>query len=96
MGMPAQPQQPQLPQVTKEETKKASQHWRGPGGLILMLDDTHIAFATDWANFVLKNFVVMCAEQAKAAKAKANAAPPDAKDAKIAPAQKSSIILTDN
>ena len=90
-------------QVTREETRKASKHWKTPSGVLLILDDTHIAFATDWANLVLKNFVQMCAEQAaaqikaaRAARAAKSAVPgTQGAEAEVAEKPKSSIILTD-
>ena len=87
-------------QDTREETRKASKHWKTPSGVLLILDDTHIAFATDWANLVLKNFVQMCAEQAaaqiKAARAAKSAVPgTQGAEAEVAEKPKSSIILTD-
>ena len=87
-------------QVTREETRKASKHWKTPSGVLLILDDTHIAFATDWANLVLKNFVQMCAEQAAAAMKAAqagvsNAAPAGTATVANPVEKKSSIILTD-
>lgn len=88
--------------VTREETRSAAKHWRTPSGVLLILDDTHIAFATDWANLVLKNFVQMCAEQAavqikamRAAKVVKPDEPITPTEVETAPAKKSSIILTD-
>ena len=96
MSEPTKQTVPSFPQVTMEETRKASKHWSA-GGVKLILDDVHIRFACEWANLVLKNFVLMCAQQAKAAQAGAPNTPPvgTTQAANSAPEKKSSIVLTD-
>lgn len=44
------------PSVTKEGTQGFSKVWN-KGGIAILLDDTAITFATDYANVVLRSFV---------------------------------------
>lgn len=44
------------PQVTKEGTQGFSKVWN-KGGIAILLDDTAITFATDYANVVLRSFI---------------------------------------
>lgn len=76
------------PQISKAQTSAFAKAW-DRSGIKLLLDDSSIQFATDWANIVLKSYVE--GEAAKAKKAEVN--PP--KELPAPPAQKSSIILTD-
>ena len=59
-------QQVMIPQVTKIDTEGFSKQWTH-NGLAIVLNDVHIQFATDFANIVLRNFVLQCAAQADAA-----------------------------
>jgi hypothetical protein len=90
--------------VTEAQTKAFSLAWDS-GGIKVILDNTSVRFATDWANIVLKSFVAdMAAQVAKVAEAKLAAQKtqqPVGTDAvatqQVAPSapQKSSIVLTD-
>ena len=90
--------------VSEAQTKAFANAWDS-GGIKVIMDNTSIRFATDWANIVLKSFVAdMAAQVKKVAEAKIAAqktAPPakmqgDITVATPAPTpQKSSIILTD-
>jgi hypothetical protein len=91
---------PSLPTISYQEVKNMSAVWSKThnGGVLLILDDVHIRFATDVANLVLKNFVAQCAEQVDAKKqaaTKGGAAPAEAPTevSKVKP--KGRIILTD-
>ena len=56
--------------VTEAQTKAFAGAWDS-GGIKIILDNTSIKFATDWANIVLKSFVAdMAAQVAKVAEAK--------------------------
>jgi tagatose-1,6-bisphosphate aldolase non-catalytic subunit AgaZ/GatZ len=56
--------------VTKEQTAAFAKAWDS-GGIKIILDNTSIQFACDWANLVLKSFVAdMAAQVAKVAEAK--------------------------
>lgn len=55
-----------IPQVTKNDAEGFSKQWTH-NGLAIVLNDVHIQFATDFANIVLRNFVLQCAAQAEAA-----------------------------
>jgi hypothetical protein len=90
---------PLIPRVTEEQTKAFSKCWDS-GGIKIILDNTAIAFACDWANIALSSFVAQIAQDmAKKIEAKKAAGPPPAKmqgDITVAPEpKKSSIILTD-
>lgn len=50
--------------VTKEQTAGFAKAWDS-GGIKIILDNTSIQFATDWANIVLKSFVHDMQEQVK-------------------------------
>ena len=50
--------------VTKEQTAGFAKAWDS-GGIKIILDNTNIQFATDWANIVLKSFVHDMREQVK-------------------------------
>ena|ERR1039458_9100398 len=93
--------------VTEAQTKAFSLAWDS-GGIKVILDNTSVRFATDWANIVLKSFVAdMAAQVAKVAEAKLAAqktvpgmdsVPTDAvatQTVSAPPAPKSRIILTD-
>jgi hypothetical protein len=94
--------------VSEAQTKSFAAAWDS-GGIKVILDNTSIRFATDWANIVLKSFVAdMAAQVAKVAEAKlaaqkaAQAAPggdtvtPQAAGVpQPVPMPKSGIILTD-
>ena len=92
--------------VSEAQTKAFANAWDS-GGIKIILDNTSIKFACDWANIVLKSFVAdMAAQVAKVAEAKlaaqktAQAAPggetiaPQAVGVP-APAAPSRITLTD-
>lgn len=98
---------PLVPSITKEQTAAFAKVWDS-GGIKIILDNTSIQFATDWANIVLKSFVADIAMQAAKVKAVKEAALKQANSA--APAQadavatqtvaapeppKSRIVLTD-
>ena len=89
--------------VTEAQTRGFASAWDS-GGIKVILDNTTIRFATDYANIVLKSFVAdMAAQVKKVAEAiAAQKTAPPAKmqgDITVAPPaptpQKSSIILTD-
>jgi len=89
--------------VTFEQTKAFAQAWDS-NGIKLILDNTSIQFATDYANIVLKSFVAdMAAQVKKVAEAKIAAqkqagTSADAIATQTVPAPqppKSSIVLTD-
>ena len=89
--------------VTEAQTKGFAGAWDS-GGIKVILDNTTIRFATDWANIVLKSFVAdMASQVAKVAEAKlaAQKAQTPATDA-VAPqtvpvplSEKGCIVLTD-
>ena len=58
-------------QVTKEEAHRFAQVWRYKG-IVILMDDAHLQFATDFANAAVKSLLdnVRAAQAAKAAKAK--------------------------
>jgi hypothetical protein len=90
--------------VTKEQTAAFGKCWDS-GGIKIILDNTSLQFATDFANVCLRSFVQDMADQVKKvaeAKIAAQKTAPPAKmqgDITVAPPapvpQKSSIILTD-
>jgi hypothetical protein len=87
--------------VSEAQTKAFAAAWDS-GGIKMILDNTTVRFATDWANIVLKSFVAdMAAQVQKVAEAKMAAQKaPEARmqgDITVAPSapQKSSIVLTD-
>jgi len=43
-------------QVTIEETRKFSHVWRYRG-IVILMDDVHLQFATDFANVALQSFL---------------------------------------
>lgn len=55
--------------VNKSEAESFAKIWRSKGGLIGTLDGLSIAFATDFANVVLRNFIDMCQKQVAQAQA---------------------------
>lgn len=55
-----------IPQITKQEAEKFSKVW-DYNGVQIPLTDPHFKFATDFANVVLKSFVLQCKAQAEAA-----------------------------
>jgi hypothetical protein len=65
--------------VEKAEAANFAKIWRSKGGLVGTLDDFSVAFATDFANGVLRNFITMCQEQAKAAAKPKQAPEPEKK-----------------
>jgi hypothetical protein len=54
--------------VEKTEAQNFSKVWRSKGGLVGTLDDFAVGFATDFANVVLRNFILMCQQQVNNAK----------------------------
>ena len=50
--------------VTEAQTKAFSLAWDS-GGIKVIMDNTSVRFATDWANIVLKSFVQDMADQVK-------------------------------
>ena len=56
--------------IDKKDAQKFSQVWNYKG-LAVPLLDAHVQFATDFANIVLKNFVIQCQQQALVAKQQA-------------------------
>jgi hypothetical protein len=93
--------------VTEAQTKGFASAWDS-GGIKVILDNTTIRFATDWANIVLKSFVAdMASQVAKIAEAKLAAqkaqqptgpVPTDAVSTQTVPIpapQKGRILLTD-
>jgi hypothetical protein len=59
--------------IEKTEAEKFAKVWRSKGGLVGTLDAFSIAFATDFANVVLMNFIAMCQQQVKQAQAQIQA-----------------------
>ena len=45
-----------IPKIEKKETASFAKVWN-KGGVAIILDDTAISFATDWANIVLRSFI---------------------------------------
>ncbi|PWT75557.1 MAG: hypothetical protein C5B59_08745 [Bacteroidetes bacterium] len=93
-----------FPQVPKQEAINFSKVWKNPAGLTIILDDTAIQFAMDFANVVLKSFIVgqiQAAAAKKAAEEKQKGAgssvtPTNAISSQTVPAPKpSGIVLTD-
>jgi hypothetical protein len=85
-----------MPGVTIDATRAFSKAWDS-GGIKILLDETALRFATDWANIVLKSFVEQQMRMAQAMKA-AEVPPTNTvatRTAPPSPPQKSSIILTD-
>jgi 4-hydroxyphenylpyruvate dioxygenase-like putative hemolysin len=93
--------------VTAAQTAAFAKAWDS-GGIKIILDQTSIQFATDWANIALKSFVAdMAAQVAKVAEAKLaaqkahqtspeNAAQTDAVATQAVPSTpQGGIILTD-
>lgn len=89
--------------VTEAQTKGFAGAWDS-GGIKVILDNTTIRFATDWANIVLKSFVADMASQvakvaeAKLAAQKAQTPATDAVATQTVPAplsEKGRIVLTD-
>jgi len=93
---------PLIPAVTKEMTKAFAAAWDS-GGIKVILDNTTIQFATDWANIALKSFVADINSQAQKLKqekldAQGKTAPTNAVATTPVPKsipQKSNILLTD-
>ena len=89
-----------IPKVTEEQTRAFSNAWDS-GGIKVIMDETSIRFATDWANIALKSFVAEIAQDMakRVAAAKATQpAPTDAVSSKPLPPaapQKGCIVLTD-
>ena len=88
-----------IPKVTKEQTKAFSNAWDS-GGIKVIMDETSIRFATDWANIALKSFVAEIAQDMakRVAAKKAADAPVDAvATTAVAPTAPTPgrIILTD-
>jgi hypothetical protein len=79
------------PQITKAQTSAFAKAW-DRGGIKLLLDDSSVQFATDWANIVLKSYVD---EAAKAGKKQQVNQPQQPPTPPAPPTPKSSIILTD-
>ena len=87
--------------VSEAQTKSFAAAWDS-GGIKVIMDNTSIKFACDWANIVLKSFVAdMAAQVAKVAEAKLAAQKAQLSSlepaTQIVPTQapKSSIVLTD-
>jgi len=59
-----------IPKVTAAQAADFAKHWKTPGGVHIFMDNTHYAFAADFANIVLKSFVED-AQKAAVAAAKA-------------------------
>lgn len=82
------------PIIKKEQTAAFAKAW-DRSGIKMILDDTSVQFATDWANIVLKSYVDDALAKA-AKKQQVNQPPqPPAQPAPEPPTPKSSIILTD-
>lgn len=62
-----------MPEVPKTEAQNFSRVWKNPAGLTMILDDTTVQFATDFANVVLRSFVIGQMQIAAAKKAAAEA-----------------------
>lgn len=84
------------PKVEKAQTAAFAKAW-DRGGIKMILDDTSVQFATDWANIVLKSYVDDALAKAAKLKQQANQPPqqPATPPAPEPPKQTSSIILTD-
>lgn len=54
-------------QVQLSEAKRFATVWKSPAGLIVNIGEIECKFATDFANVVLHNFILMCQQQAAAA-----------------------------
>jgi hypothetical protein len=65
-----QTQQIVIPQVPRQEVINFSKVWT-KGGIVVPMQDIHIDFAVDFANVVLKSFVLQCHAQVQAAVLKA-------------------------
>lgn len=74
-------------QVQLSEAKRFATVWKSPAGLIVNIGEIECKFATDFANVVLHNFILMCQQQAAAAIAAAQTQQAPAEPAK------SSLIL---
>lgn len=84
-----------FPKVDPNDVKKFAQAW-DLNGIKMILDSTSLQFATDFANVVLRSYVLNLKEQAAAAiKAKQLAATTPAAPTAATEKPKSSIILTD-
>lgn len=86
-----------MPGVTLDATRAFSKAWDS-GGIKILLDETALRFATDWANIVLKSFIEQQMKMAQAMKAAEVPPPTNAVATQTVPPaspQKSSIILTD-
>lgn len=89
-----------FPSVTKDSAKGFAKVWN-KGGIAIILDDTAIQFAADFANVALRSFIEgqmqIAAAKAKAAEEqKQNSKPTNAVSTQTVPATKpSGIILTD-
>lgn len=64
--MEQQQQQMLIPQVDRTQALNFSKKWTH-NGIAIPLQDTHIDFATDFANIVLKSFVLECHAKVQAA-----------------------------
>lgn len=84
-----------FPKVDPNDVKKFAQAW-DLNGIKMILDSTSLQFATDFANVVLRSYVLNLKEQAAAAiKAKQLAATTPAAPTAAPEKPKSSLILTD-
>jgi hypothetical protein len=87
------------PLVTKEMTQAFAKAWNF-NGIKMILDNTSLQFATDWANIALKSYVddlIQKALQAKAAKQPGQLQTNAVATQTVPPSapQKSRIVLTD-
>lgn len=58
--------------VQVADAKGFSEVWKH-SGVFIPMQDVNLQFATDFANVVLNNFIVMCQQNAQAVKQKAEA-----------------------
>ena len=76
------PQKLAFPQVPRGEAAKFAKVWNH-NGVNIILQDSSLKFAEDFANVVLRNFVQSCAAQAAALAKAAQAAKPEDKKSLI-------------
>jgi len=88
-----------IPKINKEQTKAFSKVWDS-GGIKIILDDTAIKFATDWANIVLRSFIEDQVKKAqamqKAMQEKNTTSPAAVPEPSLEAPAPSKILLTDS
>lgn len=98
VSAPQAPVAPQInfPRVTKETVIGFAKAW-DMGGIKMILDNTSIQFAMDFANVCMRSYVLDLVNKAQAAKQKAAQAQanPAAPTQAVPEKPKSSLIITD-